>query len=329
MANFLKRISLLILSGVLFLECRQADLNSPKFDGIDFRQEMRSLVIELSETAKGRNPDFQIIPQNGQELVTRNGEADGDLHMAYLHAIDATGREDLFYGYNDDDKETPSPDTQYMLDLCLLFEQQGVEVLVTDYCSTKSKMAKSYADNEKHGFISFAAPERDLNVIPAYPAVPFHENDADITHITEAKNFLYLINGEKYATKKDFISAVQATNYDMLIMDLFHNDTAYSQSDVEQLKFKNNGGRRLVICYLSIGEAEDYRYYWQKGWNTKRPAWLLPENPQWEGNFKVAYWESEWQNIIFQGEDSYLDKILGAGFDGAYLDLIDAFEYFE
>ncbi len=290
---------------------------------------MRSFVIELSRSAKNRNSNFLIIPQNGQELITTNGETDGKVETAYLDAIDATGREDLFYGYDDDDKETPTQDKQYMLDLCRLFEQQGLEVLVTDYCWTTSKVDKSYQENEKNGFLSFAAPERDLNVIPKYPAAPFHENDNDVSHIAKAKNFLYLINSEKYATKKDFISAVQATNYDVVIMDLYHNETAYSQSEVEQLKIKKNGGRRLVICYLSIGEAEDYRYYWQKNWKTNRPDWLLPENPQWAGNFKVAYWESEWQDIIFKAENSYLDKILDAGFDGAYLDLIDAFEYFE
>ena len=32
----------------------------------------------------------------------------------------------------------------------------------------------------------------------------------------------------------------------------------------EELKIKDNGGKRIVIAYLSIGEAEDYRYYWNK-----------------------------------------------------------------
>ena len=29
------------------------------------------------------------------------------------------------------------------------------------------------------------------------------------------------------------------------------------------------------------------------------------------------------------GKDSYLQKIIQAGFDGVYLDIVDAFEYFE
>jgi cysteinyl-tRNA synthetase len=80
---------------------------------------------------------------------------------------------------------------------------------------------------------------------------------------------------------------------------------------------------------LSIGEAEDYRYYWQTDWRTGNPSWIAEENPDWEGNYKVKYWEPEWQDIIYGNNNSYLIRILGAGFDGVYLDIIDAFEYFE
>lgn len=36
-----------------------------------------------------------------------------------------------------------------------------------------------------------------------------------------------------------------------------------------------------------------------------------------------------WQTIIYGQEDSYVARIVGAGFDGIYLDIIDAFEFFE
>ena len=138
-----------------------------------------------------------------------------------------------------------------------------------------------------------------------------------------------MINSENFAAKQDYISAVSATNYDAIIMDLYHNETAYTSTEINQLKTKQNGRKRLVICYMSIGEAEDYRYYWQESWVTDKPDWLEPENPDWEGNYKVKYWETEWQNIIFGNDNSYLKMILDAGFDGTYLDIIDGFEYFE
>jgi cysteinyl-tRNA synthetase, unknown class len=52
---------------------------------------------------------------------------------------------------------------------------------------------------------------------------------------------------------------------------------------------------------------------------------LDKENPNWPGNYKVKYWHSDWQNIILD----YTRRIGEAGLDGAYLDIIDAFAYYE
>jgi cysteinyl-tRNA synthetase len=59
------------------------------------------------------------------------------------------------------------------------------------------------------------------------------------------------------------------------------------------------------------------------------PAWIEEENPDWPGNYKVRYWMEEWQRILMGRDDSCLDRIMDAGFDGVYLDIIDAFWYFE
>ena len=80
---------------------------------------------------------------------------------------------------------------------------------------------------------------------------------------------------------------------------------------------------------MSIGEAEDYRDYWELGWGAGNPDWIQDENADFPGNFKVQYWRSEWQEILLDGPNAYLNRITAAGFDGVYLDLIDAFEFFE
>ncbi len=81
--------------------------------------------------------------------------------------------------------------------------------------------------------------------------------------------------------------------------------------------------RRIIIAYISIGEAEDYRPYWKSSWKKRPPAWLGKENPHWEGNYKVRFWYKEWQEIML----NQIDKILKSGFDGIYLDIVDAWEY--
>ena len=80
---------------------------------------------------------------------------------------------------------------------------------------------------------------------------------------------------------------------------------------------------------MSIGEAEDYRFYWEEAWSDTPPSWMEGENPDWEGNYKIHYWEDDWKDIIFGSSNSYLDRIIAAGFDGVYLDIIDGYEYFE
>ena len=45
-------------------------------------------------------------------------------------------------------------------------------------------------------------------------------------------------------------------------------------------------------------------------------------------HFKVKYWRPEWQTILYGSSDACLDKIMAAGFDGAFLDVIDAYYYF-
>ncbi|MBN2521109.1 MAG: endo alpha-1,4 polygalactosaminidase [Bacteroidales bacterium] len=317
----------IVISGISIITCNKDD---PSLEGIDFKQEMKDFVQAISEYSRQQNPDFIIIPQNGQELITINGEENGNPDLTYLNAIDGQGREDLYYGYNRDNRTTPDDETDYMENFLDIAKDEGVEILVTDYCSDHDKMDDSYSKSNQKAYISFAANHRELDNIPDYPSKPYGENDNEISSLSEISNFLYLINPEDYSSKSDFINAVTSTNYDLIIMDYFFNENEeFTNTEIEQLKNKANGGKRLVISYMSIGEAEDYRYYWNNDWEKGDPEWLYDENPDWEGNFKVRYWDKEWQSIIFGNGSAYLDKIIGKGFNGVYLDIIDGFEYFE
>ncbi|AWA30637.1 hypothetical protein HYN48_11360 [Flavobacterium magnum] len=317
---------LLLFAALLLISCDQTDADAiPEYD---YKQEMRDFVIGISQYAKAAHPDFAVIPQNGVELVTENGEPTGNPATAYLNAIDGNGQEDLLYGYDADNIESPSDATNYFKAYLDISKSAGKKILAIDYCTTPSKMANSYTKNNASGYISFAATERNLNVIPNYPV--YQENAANVERLSDAKNFLYLINAENFTSKAQFINAVKSTNYDAVIMDLFFNDgSAFTASEIQQIKSKANGGQRMVVCYMSIGEAENYRYYWQDSWLSTKPAWLKAQNPDWPGNYKVQYWNADWQQIIYGNDASYLKKILDAGFDGVYLDIIDAFEYFE
>ena len=120
------------------------------------------------------------------------------------------------------------------------------------------------------------------------------------------------------------LETLKNTEYKLLVLD-------YSKDGSDQQKFttaelesiKSNGIK--ILSYISIGEAEDYRYYFNDSWKSNPPTWIDGENPDWKGNYKVKYWEEAWQEIIH----GYLDKIANQGFDGVYLDIIDAYEFYQ
>ncbi len=317
---------------VLFLfmvfQC-SSDNGSSQDNGIDYREEMRSFVIEISKFSKSQNPDFIVIPQNGHELLSLNGEPDGRPASNYLDAIDALGQEDLFYGYEGEDIPTKPKDITYINDFLKIGESNKKTILVTDYISIPAGVDDSFSKNSSLGYISFAAYSRSLSTIPSYPVTIRNENSSDITSISQAKNFLYLLDDGEFEKKDSILHTISQTNYDVVIMDAFYDTTIFSTSDLDIIKIKKNGGKRLLIAYMSIGEAGDFRYYWKDEWKPGTPSWLDDENPNWEGNFKVKYWDSDWQKYIYGNEESYLQKILDAGFDGVYLDIIDAFWYYE
>jgi hypothetical protein len=77
---------------------------------------------------------------------------------------------------------------------------------------------------------------------------------------------------------------VAKSSADLVVIDLFRDDGAFTRAQVEQMQRKPDGSRRIVLSYMSIGEAEDYRWYWPH----RSSAWLGPENSKWRGNYGGA-----------------------------------------
>ena len=105
--------------------------------------------------------------------------------------------------------------------------------------------------------------------------------------------------------------------------------TAGSSPDVIPAIKNSPGGHKIFLCYMSIGQSEAYRWYWQPEWGTNPPAWLDVPDGVWAGDHWVHYWNSDWQRIIYGTPESYLDQILALGFDRVYLDRVDAYWYYQ
>ncbi len=136
------------------------------------------------------------------------------------------------------------------------------------------------------------------------------------------------------------LARAQASPFDLLVVDATAgrgDGAAFTAGQVASLKRKPDGGRRLVVSYLSIGEAEDYRkdYFDPEYMREEAPDWLLKENPRWKGNRVIRFCEEGWQRTILGDENgrslyndidpSPLYKLIELGFDGVYLDRVDVY----
>ena len=101
-----------------------------------------------------------------------------------------------------------------------------------------------------------------------------------------------------YQLQKIDPDTLAAVPHDVLVIDYSRDGTdayAFTAEEVARLKVKPDGSRRIVLAYLSIGEAEVYRYYWQWYWflDEFAPAWRGGPNKEWQGNYDVRYWHEE------------------------------------
>lgn len=315
---------ILILAGLL-LNLRSAGMKAAP---IDYKSEMVQLISNLRAYSKAKKQDFLLLGNGGVNIYYAADAEDKADVDSMLNNVDGIMTESLFYGWDmEENKPTPKNESDWTLQVLTAPREAFIPVFNIDYCNSKDAVAEAREKNHQQGIIAFMAADYGLTTIP--DKVAAHENLQPVNNLQSVKNFLILLNPEKFPDKESYLKALQQTNYDMLIIDSEYDGKVLDPAEAASLKQKADGSRRLVIAYLSIGEAEKYRSYWQASWNKKKPAWLADANNDWSDNYKVKYWSKEWQSILYGKRDSCLDKIITAGFDGAFLDVIDAFEYYQ
>jgi cysteinyl-tRNA synthetase len=107
---------------------------------------------------------------------------------------------------------------------------------------------------------------------------PFRIEDAQASY-DEPNDFVYQLQNID-------LDALEQTEFDLVIMDYSRDgsdEEKFTTDEISALK-DSPGGQKRVLSYMSIGEAENYRWYWQKSWDANRngkpdagaPAWLGP-----------------------------------------------------
>jgi cysteinyl-tRNA synthetase len=151
------------------------------------------------------------------------------------------------------------------------------------------------------------------------------------------------------------VETLVGSHYDMLVLEPTCTDWSSDDRDfdtkgmvvqVKRSPASDSTYRKLVIAYIDIGEAEDWRWYWDPEWPewdcigdppAAWPDYVLACDPDgWTGNYPVAYWDEAWKDIILYGQNtgshpdrdyaSALDEVIKHGFDGIYLDWVEGYE---
>ncbi len=79
----------------------------------------------------------------------------------------------------------------------------------------------------------------------------------------------------------------------------------------------------IRLGYLSVGEADINRAYWQ---SVRDRPFLVETNPNWPDNVRVDLRDKAWQEILLNQE---APRLLRMGFQGFMLDTIDTAPYLE
>ena len=293
---------------------------------------MRKFISSISAYARKTRPGFTVLTLNGLDLMTKTLAGDDTKKYparAYIRSIDGVIQESTFYGVpaigsaSVDERKTP------LLGNLDIAKANRLPAMTIDYAKTPKMIDDALRLTKQKGFIPFVSPARPLSSLPPYPRRPINENSKSVVSLSDIKNFLYLPESTGFGREDEYALALHGTNYDMLIVDVFHGRTLLSKRAVETMKYKKIGAKRLVLARLNIGTAEAYRYYWKPGWREGSPPWIGANYPSNPDRYYVQFWKPEWQALISGGNRSYVFGILQQGYDGVLLDGLESYRFYE
>jgi cysteinyl-tRNA synthetase len=92
----------------------------------------------------------------------------------------------------------------------------------------------------------------------------------------------------------------------------------------EQNTILRNEGK-IVLAYLSLGQAEVSRDYWQPEWMVGQPDFLMTMDPRYNQGFIVKFWTPEWQDILLNYTNTHIAPF---GYTGILMDYMGEYKNF-
>ncbi len=300
----------------------------------NYRAMMRDMVQELSRYARGRNPKFVVLARPGFDLLTWSTR-EYDLAELQRDPTKVVPLETI--------RQINTPMTRYAqaLDGFVLnghfcsplrvphvdleaARNEGLRALSFDKCPDESAVRSALQNAARTGIITYATTDGTFGSLPRNR--PFPENPANVEAIAQARNMMAMLSAKAFGSRDEWLAALQANNYDVLVVDPFdRKDRALTKDELHALKFKQIGARRLVLATLDVGYANDTKFYWQPDWQIGTPSWIVGANPDAPSQYATEFWNPAWKAIV----GKYLAGLMDLGFDGVVLDGVEAYRRWE
>ena len=202
---------------------------------------------------------------------------------------------------------------------------RGRAVLSIDDCATAAMAAAAQRDGDRDHVLTFAATDDSrLDRLP--DRYPDHENAAPVATLGQARNWLPMINGDRYQTTDQWLKDVGRTNYDVVVVGVMHRGKAtVTKAEIAALKYKHLGAPRLVLADMPVGLAFDNQWYWKKEWHVGDPAFLAAVDSNRPDAYIVDMSNPAWRAIL----GKYIAGIMDLGFDGVVFDDVDTYGWYE
>ena len=323
-------LSVIVIIGPATGSAQQAKTPTKNGSVVNFREELRQFVINIGTFARSGKPDFKIIAEDALGLVVKADPHDEDIMFpakTFIVNVDGVLQREVATLVS---KKRVTDESIALRDHAIkIASDAGLNVLALEFAQEQDKISAAYANDAQKGFAPFVAESLNLSSIPAHPKTVFNNNSESILSLKDVKNFIYLENTQGFGSMPDYIQALHDTDYDAVIINVYHGRDPLTANDVRLLKFKKTGGRRLVFATMDVTTAASSLYYWKQGWTQGSPAYIdapLRSDPD---RYRTHYWDPQWQSIIYGNATSYVAGIITLGFDGVVIRGLNGWRYWE
>lgn len=196
---------------------------------------------------------------------------------------------------------------------------------ITAFQSAEGMEPSGYLDGAQLAILLEAAAQPLAEAGRQEAAARIETGSDDGSGLADVERWLYLLDSD---LDPQTVRRIADSRHDMVVVDYLPSQQGSEDYPMAETvrRWQQAAHPKLVLAYINIGEAENYRSYWQPDWRIGNPDWIRGDDPDgWANNFPIAFWYDEWR-AIWLAEGGLLNRIVAAGFDGVYLDWIGAYD---